>query len=73
MEQAANDTRMHMMLHRIVDIEFSARVFDHDYWPDVYAESMTLKDGTSVSQEDMDYIQDHFECWFFEKYRNWLY
>ena len=72
-ELAARDMQVQMLLHKIVEIEFSHTCYDPDYWCDVFAETMTLKDGTMVDDDDIEYIQNNFECWFYEKYRNWLY
>jgi len=72
-EVANESMRIQMLLSHIDDIEWSATVYDHDYWCDVYAESMTLDDGTMLPEADVIAVSENHECWLMEKYRDFLY
>jgi len=61
-------------LNSLIDVQLDG--IDHSDYPDftdAYIDSACFPDGTELSPEQLDYIQENYHQWLYEKVIDWIF
>lgn len=63
-------------LQHVCDIELSNVTYNHDDWCDVFIEKAWIDENNvarELTGEELDYIQNHYQDWVYDKIVDYLY